>query len=200
MNEPREPRRMDLRDEALFASFPGQGVVPTDAPDRIVDAVRLALRGLRSANLNPGFGFSMDDAVETWSAKLRAYDPEAIAAATGELISATGGEFPTLAEFETLVASVHRRAHAPAERPDGTPCPECREFRGQSEKREGRVNLTDPTLGGIGTSRPCSLCRPVQHELWQAEHYGPREMPSLCRCGHEECPDAKRLARAKEGV
>ena len=87
---------------------------------------------------------------------------------------------------------------APARKP-GVPCPECGEYIGQPEHMEGRVNLTDPTQGGTGTSRPCSICRPEQFRLHQAGHYGPKEGTSLCRCHDPLCPDTKRLERARSG-
>ena len=196
-----DPKRVDLSDKALFAGIgPPRTDLTAPSPSAgVAAAVELALRAMIAAGLKTEFGWDQTDAERLWASHLSAYGGAAIVTAADDWQRSGTREFPSLSEFETLVASVHRRLHAPPERPEGQPCPECGEYEGQSEHREGRVNLTDPTQGGIGTSRPCSLCRPEQHSLWKAGHFAGRETPSICRCGSPLCPDAKRRARAQRG-
>ena len=187
MSQPR-PVGDDLTDKALFA---GLEVAEPPAPsEQMAAAVELAIRTLMGANLKPVYGFDQADAIRLWSAKLSTFAPASVLGAANEWVTG-GGEFPTLAEFATLVASFDRASKRPA-----PPKPEPGEECGECGEERGMVFVTNPLDGGIADRRPCSRCRPVQYDLWRAGHFGPTRENATCHCNHPLCPDTKRREKA----
>jgi hypothetical protein len=195
MSDDPRPIKEDLSDKGLFADHPPMAMELHDPQERekVIAAVQVALRVLRSANLNPGFGFDQDDAEKTWGAKLARYGPEAIVKAASEYVEGIGNQFPTLAEFEAVVSAVAVELRRPVipERPPGQVCPEC------SSEPGNWVFLSDPKPGVPDTVRPCSLCRPEAYEMHMKGHNMPRVGNASCRCFQPGCPHQKRRARAK---
>lgn len=184
MTEP-QPVAADLTDDALFAGLaPPEPQPPSEAG---VTATKLALATMLAANMKPAFSFDLADGEALWAVGLAEYGPASIIAAAKELATDPDAEFPTLAEFATLVASFDRASKRPPP-PEPEPGEEC----GECGEERGMVFVTNPLDGGIADRRPCSRCRPVQYELHQAGHFNPRKEHASCHCNHPMCPDTKR--------
>jgi hypothetical protein len=197
-----EPRPLDLSDKALFGPLDGEARARREAGERLGAAVEAAFGIFRGASLRLPYAWDQDDAWDLWVTSLIEYQPEAITTAAGEWVRTAGAEFPTLAEFETLVASKQRTLDAPppAERAPGESCPEC----GATEDDPGGwVYLTDPSVdspnfGAPADVRPCSLCRPEQHDLWQGGHFMPGNGGKACRCKARACRERRARHQASK--
>ncbi|MDE1904855.1 MAG: hypothetical protein KGH75_00205 [Rhodospirillales bacterium] len=167
MSDSVRPIRQDLGDEALFAGL--EPAPPAPPTDQTLHAVTTAIRVMRAANLKLTFGFDQDDAERLWASKFAPYSATAIIEAAGEWIDSGSDEFPTLSEFETVVRGRQTVLDhpAPTSRPPGSACPEC--FATDEEPTDGFVTLSDPTVGGTGVVRPCSLCNPERYEAWERD-------------------------------
>jgi hypothetical protein len=174
----------DLSDEALFAGLtPALPLPPSEA---VVTAAKLGLSVMLAANLRPAFSFDLADAEPLWAVGLAAYSPTSIVGAARHIATNDEAEFPTLAEFATLVASFDRAERRPARHESDPPekCSECQD-------EDGLVFKSHPGEGGTADRRPCSQCRPVQFEMWQAGHFRPTVENQTCHCNHPQCPATK---------
>lgn len=180
------PIASDLSDEALFAGLaPALPLPPSEA---VVTATKLGLSTMLAANLRPAFSFDLADAEPLWAVALAPYTPTAIVSAARHIATNDEAEFPTLAEFATLVASFDRAERRPA-RHESEPPEKC----GECQDQDGLVFVeVNPAEGGTLTRRPCSRCRPVQHEMWLAGHFNSTVENQTCHCNHPMCGATKR--------
>jgi hypothetical protein len=152
----------------------------------------LALRVLRAGV--PGEHPAIDqDTLDLWLSSLKAYGPLAVRRTAEEWVEAEA-RFPSLQAFlgrvqeTSRVLAIEQQAH---EQPAGwigrgdlelAACAEC--------GGTNWVEAPDEARPGLFLIRPCSRCRPDQHELWKGGHLDPGH--DRKNCPLEVCRTGKR--------
>lgn len=164
---------MTVSDMELFGDKPGQLT-----QRQILASGETVLRALIAAGLRVPYGFDMDDGIQVWGVALADRPLALLLQAVTLWCSDAEAEFPSLAEFQTVVSAVEIEARQEQERMEGydptnlRSCDLCFETPGYIRDGPGRM---DPL-------EPCKRCMPEKHRVWKSGHYNPKH-----RCW-PECP------------
>ncbi|MDE2096421.1 MAG: hypothetical protein KGL39_04185 [Patescibacteria group bacterium] len=158
---------------------------------------RAIFKAFHAAGFRPEYGWDEEAAVEMWGNAFRTRELKLLLRVAEDWVSqSTDRDFPTLPEFKSSVESAEKAlfaAERAANREKGHECPEC--FDGPENRTDGFVDVTplerrqaDPFAFEV---RPCSICKPVQYDLWKKNHYAVHMSGTVHNCRSEHCPDRK---------
>jgi hypothetical protein len=151
--------------------------VPTQGTEK----AQYVLGLLTSAGLRSPWGIDIGDAEVLWATQLDGFGIDVLERTAKDWISADTHDFPALGEFTSMADVIQRQLNRDRaikagmeHRQPNQVCPEC-------DENEGWVDLSEEPVG-IATVRPCSICRPEQHAIWNGGCFEPKHLPcERCR-------------------